>query len=52
LFAKWLWHRRTSVGSNHTLISDRLPDPAQFARCFRILHTLWFVKAVTRFDGK
>jgi hypothetical protein len=27
-------------GPNHTLISDRLPDPAQFARCYRILHTL------------
>src|SRR4029077_8755171 len=27
---------------NHTLISDRLPDPAQFVRCYRILHTLWF----------
>ena len=27
------------VGWNHTLISDRLPDPAQFARCHRILIT-------------
>jgi hypothetical protein len=35
----WFADADTSAsGSNHTFISDRLPDPAQFARCFRILH--------------
>jgi len=37
----WFADPDTSASeSNHTLISDRLPDPAQFARCYRILITL------------
>ena len=32
----------SATESNHALISDRLPDPAQFVRCYRILHTLAF----------